>query len=521
MNNPFVQISRIRFLHILLVIVCSVLLVVPQAMGVEAPTRVLFIGNSLTTANNLPQLIADLAKSRNHLLEYDVYAPGGKSLSEHASDPVTLSKIKEKPWDFVVLQEQGQVPAFADWQVQEEVYLFARQLSQAIKVANPQTHTVFYMTMARENGDPHNAMKIFLPELETYEGMQNRINQSYLNMARENNALVAPVGLVWQKVREQYPSIDLYADETHPNLTGAYLATCVFYTVFFNDTSAGLVHPSPIDGQTASAIQGIIDEVRQLPDLASAQSLHVSTENKPSTMDTETTSLPDNQSNDPLFRVGSEIIYRNDIHPPKGEEKWMKQHKSYQNELAVGWVHKKLRDSFCKHANCVPDEKYVAEWKIFMKDQLDGISARSQQRGETGLPETIDEEAMARLELIMGGPPSYWQTNKALFEHYGGRIFKGNLGYYSPIEASLRLFQEMESKGELEFFDHKLRNRVIKNFETWMLSAVEPDEFEDELQKLYGMRTPWEYPFWGEEAMEAMRQKIKAEYEERQKNKKE
>ena len=97
----------------------------------------------------------------------------------------------------------------------------------------------------------------------------------------------------------------------------------------------------------------------------------------------------------------------------------------------------------------------------------------------------------------MGGPPSQWQTNKALFEHYGGRIFSGNLGYYSPIEASIRLFHEMEDKGELEFFDPKLRNRVIKDFENWMLSAVEADEkSQNELQKLYGMRTPWEHPFW-------------------------
>ena len=489
-SNSFSRIFRIKFPRMLSVIICFISLIVPRAMGDEAPTRVLFIGNSLTTANNLPQLIADLAKNRNHIMEYDVYAPGGWNFSQHASDPQTLEKIKKGNWDFVVLQEQGQRPAFSQEQVQEEVYPFARQLSRAIKEANPQAHIVFYMTMAKKNGDQHNAAKVS-PELGTYEGMQSRINESYATMAMGNNALVAPVGLVWKKVREQYPSIDLYADETHPNLAGTYLAACVFYTVFFNDTSTGLSHPSAIDGQTASAIQNVTDEVRKSPDLSkemiSRESLNVSAENKPIT-GTEETSLSDNQSNDPLFRVGSEIIYRNDIHPPKGEEEWMKQHKSYRNELEVGWVHKKLQDSFCKHANCVPDEKYVAEWKIFMKDQLDGISARSQQRGEAGLPETIDEEAMARLESIMGGPPSHWQ---------------------------------MESKGGLEFFDHKLRDRVIKDFETWMLSAVEPDEFEDELQKLYGMRTPWEYAFWGKEAMEAMRQKIKAEHEEWQKNKKE
>jgi hypothetical protein len=56
---------------------------------------------------------------------------------------VTLSKIKEKGWDFVVLQEQGQRPAFADWEVQEEVYPFARQLSEAVRAANSQARVIF------------------------------------------------------------------------------------------------------------------------------------------------------------------------------------------------------------------------------------------------------------------------------------------------------------------------------------------------------------------------------------------
>ncbi len=337
MSNTFGQIFRLTTF----VVVSLFLLMIPAARSDEAKTiHVLFIGNSLTTANNLPQLTADLARSRNHLMEYDVYAPGGWNFSQHASGPQTLEKIKKGNWDFVVLQEQGQMPAFAERQVQEDVYPFARQLSEAVKTANPQARVVFYMTMARKNGDSHNAMKISLPELETYEGMQNRINQSYMNMGTNNHDLIAPVGLVWKKVREQYPSIDLYVDETHPNLTGTYLAACVFYTAFFNDTPAGLSHPSTIDGQTASAIQNVTDKVRKLPDLSkeiiSRESLNVSAENKSSTTDTETTSFPDNQSNDPLFRVGSEIIYRNDIHPPKGEEEWMKQHKSYRNELEVG-----------------------------------------------------------------------------------------------------------------------------------------------------------------------------------------
>lgn len=239
------------------------LFVVSRAMGDDIKTRVLFIGNSLTTANNLPQLIADLAKSRNHLMEYDVYAPGGYHFYQHAADQKVLDKINEGTWDYVVLQEQGQAPAFSEDEVREEVYPFARELSEAVKAANPQARVVFYMTMARKNGDPRNAGAVS-QELETYEGMQNRINQSYLKMARNNSGLIAPVGLVWKEFRAQYPSVDLYTDEIHQNLIGTYLTACTFYTVFFDDISKDLPHPSSINRKTASIIQDVTDKIIKL-----------------------------------------------------------------------------------------------------------------------------------------------------------------------------------------------------------------------------------------------------------------
>ena len=61
----------------------------------RGPTiRVLFIGNSFTSVNNLPQMVAGLAKSRGDRLEYDMAAPGGYKFSQHVQDQATLNKIK-------------------------------------------------------------------------------------------------------------------------------------------------------------------------------------------------------------------------------------------------------------------------------------------------------------------------------------------------------------------------------------------------------------------------------------------
>ncbi len=220
--------------------------------------RVLFIGNSLTSVNDLPRNIAELAKFRNFYMEYDVYAPGGYKLSQHATDPLLLRKINQGAWDFVVLQEQSQLPAFSQEQVQTKVYPYATKLCQLIRKANPRTRVAFYMTMAKRNGDPQNVH--ISPELGTYEGMQRRINASYTSMAQQNQGLLVPVGRVWENVRLKKPSLDIYADDTHPNQVGTYLIACVFYAILFKDSPIGLPYPQRIDGNTASFLQKITDD---------------------------------------------------------------------------------------------------------------------------------------------------------------------------------------------------------------------------------------------------------------------
>ena len=225
---------------------------------VTTKIRVLFIGNSLTYMNDLPSVLAGLAKSRAIDVEYDMYAPGGYKLSQHASDPQALEKINKGDWDFVILQEQGQMPAFSQQQEETEVYPYARKLCQMARDANPRAQVAFYMTMARRNGDQQNAAAF--PELATYEGMQRRINFGYTQMAEQNQALLIPVGVAWQKVRSQRPDLDIYGDDLHPNITGTYLAACVFYGALFKDNPVGLPYPKQIDGDTAGYLQKLAQE---------------------------------------------------------------------------------------------------------------------------------------------------------------------------------------------------------------------------------------------------------------------
>src|SRR5712691_5092290 len=82
---------------------------------------VLFVGNSFTSANGLPSTFSGIAKSLGDRAVVDIYAPGGYTFEQHARDATLRRRIAQRAWDFVVLQEQSQRPAFAASQVAREV----------------------------------------------------------------------------------------------------------------------------------------------------------------------------------------------------------------------------------------------------------------------------------------------------------------------------------------------------------------------------------------------------------------
>lgn len=216
--------------------------------------RVLFLGNSYTYVNNLPQLIASAATSTGDTLYFDSNTIGGFTLQGHASDATSLGKIASGNWDYVVLQEQSQLPSFEISQVESEVFPYARFLDSAIVANNPCAETVFYMTWGRKNGDASNCT--LWPPVCTYQGMDSLLNLRYTMMADSNNAILSPVGAVWHYIRHNFPSIELYsADESHPSLAGSYAAACCFYTALFRKDPTLISFNSSLNTNDAANIR--------------------------------------------------------------------------------------------------------------------------------------------------------------------------------------------------------------------------------------------------------------------------
>lgn len=182
-------------------------------------TNMLFIGNSFTQRNDLPSLIAELARGKDMRIDHDLISVGGASLRNHWNGHLAAKAIETGNYDYVVLQEQSTLPIKNAKRMAENVRLF----DELIKRSGAKT--VLYMTWAREH----------TPEA------QSTIADAYNTIGAELGAIVVPVGLAWQSFQAQHETPVLYdRDQSHPSLAGSFLAACVFLTVLLKTNPVGL-----------------------------------------------------------------------------------------------------------------------------------------------------------------------------------------------------------------------------------------------------------------------------------------
>ena len=218
---------------------------------------VLFIGNSYTVAHNMPQMISNIALSLGDTVNYETSTIGGATFNLHSTNINTLSKISQKDWDYVVLQAQSQEPSFSPNQVANDLYPYAAVLIDSILSNSICTEPIFFMTWGRKYGDQQNCQ--FYPPICTYSGMQQRLKESYLDLAFYHHSSCAPVGMSWKESISQDSTLNLFSsDNSHPSIYGSYLAACTFYSTIFKESSIGSEYiPNGIDTNTAIFLQTI------------------------------------------------------------------------------------------------------------------------------------------------------------------------------------------------------------------------------------------------------------------------
>lgn len=252
---------------------------------------ILFIGNSYTYTASLPGTLYNLAAAGGDTIYHESSTPGGYTYELHSTNNSTLTKIASRDWDYVVLQEQSQKPSFPPAQVASETYPYAAILVDSIKSNYECTEPVFFMTWGRRDGDQQNCQ--FYPPLCTFEGMNGRLRESYLEMGQLNDATVAPCGAAWYQMKLENSTFwnGLYSgDGSHPSQWGTYLNACVFYATIFRQSPVGIPYYANIGQQDAEDLQQLAEDivldslsswyighqdVNAIADYSSAQSLTV------------------------------------------------------------------------------------------------------------------------------------------------------------------------------------------------------------------------------------------------------
>ncbi len=208
----------------------------PESLGL----RILFIGNSYTSRNDLPRLLADLALAapKPKKVEARAIVAGGASLRRHWNAGAARTALQTTRWDYVVLQEQSTLPIKNPARYHENVRLFDAE------IAKNGAKTALYLTWARQHA----------PET------QDTLTRAVEDIASQVNARVIPVGRAWQMAKTEEPDLQLYvADGSHPSAAGSYLAACVFYVSFFDEPPPGsaVAESLKLDRDTAATLEAI------------------------------------------------------------------------------------------------------------------------------------------------------------------------------------------------------------------------------------------------------------------------
>jgi len=206
-------------------------------------SRILFIGNSYTSRNQLPRLLADLAAAAEHprRVEFDLIFAGGASLKRHWNAGIAQERLANQSWNYVVLQEQSTLPVKNPARYHENVRLFAPE------IARRGAKTALYLTWSRQQA----------PEA------QDRITHAVEGIAAEIDAVVVPVGPAWHAVMARHVDVPLYTDDgSHPTAAGSYLAACVFLVRLFGEAPRGFSVSDPLrlDRAVAAALHAVASE---------------------------------------------------------------------------------------------------------------------------------------------------------------------------------------------------------------------------------------------------------------------
>lgn len=213
------------------------------------PMKILFIGNSYTHYNSMPELFEKLARSKKIKIDVSMNAKSNHTFKMHCQRPEMFEAIRSQKWDYVVVQGFSRELMYQKEVIDTASLPYFKQIIDSVYTNHSCTNVLLYMTWGYKNG--------FISGIDTlnYEDMSARVQRGYEYLSELYNLSIVPIGQVWKSFRKNNPDIDIYQEDgQHPNLIGSYLIASGFYSAIFKSSPVSGYFPK-IDTAIAVKIQ--------------------------------------------------------------------------------------------------------------------------------------------------------------------------------------------------------------------------------------------------------------------------
>ena len=229
----------------------------------DSGIKVLFIGDSLTHYNEMPQIFARLCRAAGYNVQADRQTKGGTGIAMYREDAAlwqTVSKkIASEDWDIIVYQPNRNNPVMTEYfpYYPWKEYSAAKDLVELIKAAG--AIPLQYSSFGVNKG------------YVTREGCTKRMTRAeHTNLVTAYNAAVSDMlgsktvytGATFNSLLAKNSSLGLYhTDNSHPSLAGSFLVAADFYTVIFGESPADIDYDHGLDAELAKTLRSAAAEL--------------------------------------------------------------------------------------------------------------------------------------------------------------------------------------------------------------------------------------------------------------------
>ena len=217
-------------------------------------TTILFLGSSYLDSYDVPDRVKGFAKEAGKEVFIRTRLIPGLYLDFFAQEAQSTALLREREWDFVVLQGGSQNAAYPA-RSEHSVYMALRDLHRKATESFPGTKVVYMMPWAFEDG-----MLWIEGRTETYEVMQLDLRENTLKWAEELDLAVAPVGMAFHEVLTGWDPPQHYlhlSDWNHASRLGAYLASATIYSTLFAESVTNVEYDWSVDRELARDLRDV------------------------------------------------------------------------------------------------------------------------------------------------------------------------------------------------------------------------------------------------------------------------